>query len=575
MRLSHLFFTTLRDDPSEAEMPSHRLLLRAGYVRQLGAGIYSLLPLGFRVNKRVEQVIREEMNAIGGQEMEMPVVHPADLWRETGRYDAIGPEMARFKDRADRDMVLAMTHEEVVADLLRDIVRSYRQLPFIVYHFQTKFRDEPRSRGGLIRVREFVMKDSYTCDRDEAGLDVAYWAHHRAYTRIFERLGLDTVAVSSDVGMMGGSLAHEFMFLNPAGEDVLVLCESCGYAANRQVAPTTAPEPAAEDLLPVEEVATPDTTTIDSLAAFLGVPASRTAKATFFVTGDGRFVVAIVRGDHDVNETKLVNAIQATGGMRPAQVEEIRERGMEPGYGSPIGARDAVVVVDALAARSPNLVAGANRPGFHLRNVNVPRDFTPDVIADLASVRDGDACPDCGSTVILRNGIEVGNIFKLGTKYTKALGAEYLGEDGERHPIVMGSYGIGLGRNVACIVEAHHDEKGIAWPAEVAPYRAHLVAIGGNKDPRVLETAGRLHDLAAAAGPDHEILYDDRDESPGVKFTDAELLGMPWIITVSPRSLAAGGAEVTFRATGERSVSPLEDVEAFLAGRSASPVAPA
>jgi len=566
-----LFFATLRDDPADAEMPSHRLLLRAGYVRQLGAGIYSLLPLGFRVSKRVEQVIREELNAIGGQEMEMPVVHPADLWRESGRYDAIGPEMARFKDRADRDMVLAMTHEEVVADLLRDIVRSYRQLPFIVYHFQTKWRDEPRSRGGLIRVREFVMKDSYSCDRDDAGLDTAYWAHHRAYTRIFERLGLDTVAVSSDVGMMGGSLAHEFMFLNPAGEDVLVLCESCGYAANRQVAPTIAPEPAAEELLLVEEVETPGATTIDSLAAFLGVPASRTAKAAFFVTGDGRFVAAIVRGDHDVNETKLVNAIKATGGLRPAQVDEIKARGMEAGYGSPIGARDTVVVVDTLAAASPNLVAGANRPGFHLRNVNVPRDYTPDVIGDLASVREGDSCPDCGKPVILRNGIEVGNIFKLGTKYTKALGAEYLGEDGERHPIVMGSYGIGLGRNVACIVEAHHDEKGIAWPAEVAPYRAHLVAIGGNKDPRVVETAERLHEIAAAAGPDHEILYDDRDESPGVKFTDAELLGMPWIITVSPRSLAAGGAEVTFRATGERSVRSFEDVEAFLAGRSASP----
>ncbi len=571
MRLSHLFFTTLRDDPSEAEMPSHRLLLRAGYVRQLGAGIYSLLPLGFRVNKRVEQVIREELNAIGGQEMEMPVVHPADLWRETGRYDVIGPEMARFKDRADRDMVLAMTHEEVVADLLRDIVKSYRQLPFIVYHFQTKFRDEPRSRGGLIRVREFVMKDSYTCDRDEAGLDTAYWAHHRAYTRIFERLGLDTVAVSSDVGMMGGSLAHEFMFLNPAGEDVLVLCESCGYAANRQVAPTTAAEPAAEDLLPVEDVATPDATTIDGLAAFLDIPTSRTAKATFFVAGDGRFVVAIVRGDHDVNETKLVNAIKATGGLRPAQIEEIKARGMEPGYGSPIGATDAVVVVDALAARSPNLVAGANRPGYHLRNVNVPRDYTPDVIADLASVRDGDACPECGGPVILRNGIEVGNIFKLGTKYTKALGAEYLGEDGERHPIVMGSYGIGLGRNVACIVEAHHDEKGIAWPAEVAPYRAHLVAIGANKDPQVAETAERLHDMATAAGPDHEILYDDREESPGVKFTDAELLGMPWILTVSPRSIAAGGVEVTHRATGERSVRPIAEVEDFLAGRAATP----
>lgn len=571
MRLSNLFFTTLRDDPSDAEMPSHRLLLRAGYVRQLGAGIYSLLPLGFRVSKRVEQVIREELNAIGGQEMEMPVVHPADLWRETGRYDAIGPEMARFKDRADRDMVLAMTHEEVVADLLRDIVKSYRQLPFIVYHFQTKFRDEPRSRGGLIRVREFVMKDSYTCDRDEAGLDTAYWAHHRAYTRIFERLGLKTVAVSSDVGMMGGSLAHEFMFLNPAGEDVLVLCESCDYASNRQVAPATAPQPAAEELLPVEELATPGATTIDSLAAFLGVPSSRTAKAAFFVAGDGRFVAAIVRGDHDVNETKLVNAIKAVGGLRPAQVDEIRSRGMEAGYGSPIGARDALVVVDALAARSPNLVAGANKPGFHLRNVNVPRDYTPDLITDIASVREGDACPDCGKPVILRNGIEVGNIFKLGTKYTKALGAEYLGEDGERHPIVMGSYGIGLGRNVACVVEAHHDEKGIAWPAEVAPYPAHLVAIGGNKAPQVVETAERLYGIAQAAGPEREILFDDRDESPGVKFTDAELLGMPWIITVSPRSLAAGGAEVTNRATGERAVRSLEDVEAFLAGRSASP----
>jgi prolyl-tRNA synthetase len=565
MRLSHLFFTTLRDDPSEAEMPSHRLLLRAGYVRQLGAGIYSLLPLGFRVNQRVEQVIREELNAIGGQEMEMPVVHPADLWRESGRYDDIGPEMARFKDRGDRDMVLAMTHEEVVADLLRDIVRSYRQLPFIVYHFQTKFRDEPRSRGGLIRVREFVMKDSYTCDRDEAGLDIAYWAHHRAYTRIFERLGLKAIPVSSDVGMMGGSLAHEFMVLNPAGEDVLIICEACGYASNRQIAPTVAPEPAAEEQLPVEEIETPDTTTIDALATLLDVPTSRTAKAAFFVTGDGRFVVAIVRGDYDVNETKLVNAIKAVGGLRPAQVEEIRARGMEPGYGSPIGATDSVVVVDALAASSPNLVAGANRPGWHLRNVNVPRDYTPDVIIDIANVREGDACPDCGGLVILRNGIEVGNIFKLGTKYTKALGAEYLGEDGERHPIVMGSYGIGLGRNVACIVEAHHDEKGIAWPEEVAPYAAHLVAIGANKDPQVLETAERLHDLAAAAG--REILFDDRDESPGVKFTDAELLGMPWIITVSPRSLAAGGAEVTNRATGERVVRSLDDVTAFLEGR--------
>jgi len=564
MRLSKLFFTTLRDDPAEAEMQSHRLLLRAGYVRQLGSGIYSLLPLGKRVNDRVEQIIREEQNAIGGQEMEMPVVHPADVWRASGRYQAIGPELGRFKDRNGRDMVLAMTHEEVVAMLLADVVRSWRQLPMMVYHFQTKWRDEPRARGGLIRVREFVMKDAYSCDRDEAGLDASYWAQHGAYVRIFERLGLDTIAVSSDVGMMGGSLAHEFMVLNPAGEDVLVLCESCGYAANRQVAVIRHLPAAPEEALALEEIATPGTTTIATLAAFLGVDATRTAKAAFFMAGDGRLITAIVRGDHEVNETKLLNAVQATGGFRPATVEEIKAAGMEPGYGSPIGAHDTVVAVDELVAQSANLVAGANREGFHLRNVNVGRDFTPDIIADLTNAQEGDPCPTCGEPVILRNGIEVGNIFKLGTTYTDAFGATYLGEDGVAHPIVMGSYGIGVGRNVACIVEAHHDEKGIIWPAEVAPYAAHLVSIGAAKEPRVAEVAERLHALAAEAG--REILWDDRDESPGVKFTDAELLGMPWILTVSPRSLAAGGVEVTERATGERATRTLEETGALLRG---------
>ena len=564
MRLSQLFFTSLRDDPAEAEMPSHRLLVRAGYVRQLGAGIYSLLPLGFRVTKRVEQVIREEIDRIGGQEMEMPVVHPADVWKQSGRYFKIGPELVRFKDRTEREMVLAMTHEEVVATLLRDIVRSYRQLPIIVYHFQTKFRDEPRSRGGLIRVREFVMKDSYSCDRDWEGLDRAYRLHYEAYERIFARLGLETVAVGADVGIMGGTKAHEFMVLNEFGEDTLVLCDACGYAENRQIATVGKPEPPAEEALPAEDVETPDATTIAALARFLGVPESRTAKAAFFVAGDGRFVVAIVRGDYDVEETKLANAVKAVGGLRPAQVDEIKARGMEAGYGSPIGARDAVVVVDDLVLRSPNLVAGANRVGWHVRNVNVPRDFTPDVVADIASAREGDPCPNCGSPVRLRNGIEVGNIFKLGTDFAESIGAHYLGEDGKEHPVVMGSYGIGLGRNVACIVEAHHDEKGIVWPAEVAPYPAHLVSIGGAKEPRVDAVAQGLHDAAAGAG--RELLWDDRDESPGVKFTDAELLGMPWIVTISPRSLAAGGAEVTERATGERTIRPLADVEAWLTG---------
>jgi prolyl-tRNA synthetase len=564
MRLSHLFFTTLRDDPSDAEMDSHRLLLRAGYVRQLGSGIYSLLPLGKRVNDRVEQVIREEQDRIDGQEMEMPVVHPADIWKASGRYGAIGPELGRFKDRNGREMVLAMTHEEVVGTLLADIVKSWRQLPMMLYHFQTKWRDEPRARGGLIRVREFVMKDAYSCDRDEAGLDASYWAQHEAYTRTFERLGLETIAVSSDVGMMGGSQAHEFMVLNPAGEDVLVLCEQCDYAANRQVAIIPHASPAAEEPAPLEEVATPGTTTIATLAAFLGIGPERTAKAAFFMTGDGRLVTAIVRGDHDVNETKLVNAVAATGGIRPATVDEIKAAGMEPGYGSPIGARDTVVVVDDLVSRSPNLVAGANREGFHYRNVNVGRDFQADIVAELTNVQEGDPCPNCGSPVILRNGIEVGNIFKLGTKYTDAFGATYLGEDGVAHPIVMGSYGIGVGRSTACIVEAHHDEKGIVWPAEVAPYAAHLVSIGAAKEPRVSEIAEGLHRLALEA--DREILWDDRDESPGVKFTDAELLGMPWILTVSPRSLAAGGVEVTERATGERSTRPIDEVEALLRG---------
>ena len=449
MRLSHLFFTTLRDDPADAEMPSHRLLVRAGYVRQLGSGIYSLLPLGWRVASRIEAIIREEMDAIGCQELLMPVVQPADLWRESGRYDAVGPELARFKDRAGRDMVLAMTHEEVITDLLRNIIRSYRQLPVQLYHFQTKFRDEPRSRGGLVRVREFTMKDAYSCDLDEAGLDVSYKAQYGAYERIFRRLGLDAIVVGADVGMMGGSLAHEFMVLNPAGEDVLVICDACGYSANRQIATVVKPEPPKAAPLPTEEVATPGTASIADLAAFLGIEPAQTAKAIFFVARDGRLITAIVRGDYEVNETKLLNAVKA-GDLRPAREEEIRAAGMEPGYASPIGAHDTLVVVDDLAARSPNLVAGANKAGYHLRNVNVGRDFKPDVVAEITSAREGDACPTCGQPVTLRNGIEVGNIFKLGTRYTEALGATYLGEDGQAHPIVMGSYGIGVGR---------------AWPA--------------------------------------------------------------------------------------------------------------
>ena len=557
MRIGNLFFSTLREDPADAEMPSHRLLLRAGYIRPLGAGIYSLLPLGMRVNMKVTQLIREEMNAIGAQEMLMPVVHPADLWRETGRYDQIGPEMGRFKDRGGRDMVLAMTHEEVVADLLRKLVSSWRQLPQQLYHFQTKWRDEPRSRGGLIRVREFTMKDAYSADRDEAGLDHSYALYYHAYTRIFARLGLKTMAVASDVGMMGGTQAHEFMAPSEFGEDTLVICDSCASASNRQVARVRRAVPAAAAPLEREEVKTPSASTIEALAAQLGVPQAQTAKAVFFADREDRLIVAIVRGDDDVEETKLTNAIGARD-LRPAREEEITAAKMVPGYASPIGATGALVVVDELVAATPNLVAGANKEGYHYKNVNIPRDFTPDHVVDLASAKTGDGCLACGSPLRLEKGIEVGNIFKLGTRYTAALGAEYLDEAGVKRPIIMGSYGIGVGRAAACVAEAYHDEKGLAWPTAVSPFDAQVALLGANKDPRVESSAASLEAAATSAGL--ELLVDDREESPGVKFADAELLGSPWTVTISPRSLDAGGAEMTRRSTGERSVVPLDEV---------------
>jgi len=523
MRMSELFFTTLREDPADAEMPSHRLLLRAGYIRPLGAGIYSLLPLGMRVNMRVTQVIREEMNAIGAQEMLMPVVHPADLWRETGRYDQIGPEMGRFNDRGGRDMVLAMTHEEVVTDLLRKLINSWRQLPQQMYHFQTKWRDEPRARGGLIRVREFTMKDAYSADRDEAGLDRSYKLYYHAYTRIFARLGLEAIAVASDVGMMGGSLAHEFMAFSKFGEDSLVLCDGCGAAANRQVAAVKREIPASAPQEPLKEIATPGASTIDELAAQLKVPASTCAKAVFFADRDGRLIVAIVRGDDEVEETKLTNAIGARD-LRPAREEEIRAAGMEPGYASPVGIKGATVVVDELVASTANMVAGANKAGYHLTGVNVGRDYTPTAVADIASAKVGDACLACGGQLRIENGIEVGNIFKLGTRYTGALGATYADE-------------------------------GLSWPISISPFDAQIAIVGANKDPKVTEIALALEAEAEAAGI--ELLVDDRAETPGVKFADAELIGAPWMITISPRSLEAGGAEVTRRSTGERNVLPI------------------
>src|SRR4051794_31549867 len=448
MRMSHLFGRTLREAPGDVELPSHRLMLRAALMRPLGAGIYSLLPLGWRVVRKVEQIIREEMNAIGGQKMLMAGVHPADIWRQSGRYDVVGPELTRFKDRGDRDMVLAMTHEESVTDLARQEISSYRQLPIVVYHIQTKWRDEPRSRGGLIRVREFTMKDSYTLDLDEAGLDEQYKNRWRAYERIFRRVGLDFVVVGADTGMMGGSASHEFMALSPYGEDVVLICPQCDYADNREVATFVRDAPSTEPMLDMLEVETPNVTTIQALADFLNIPLANTAKAVFFRGDSGRMVFAVIRGDLDVNETKLRKAAGELG-LVPATVEEIRSIGAEPGYGSPVGVHDVLVVIDESVRDTPNLVAGANRIGWHLLNTNPMRDYQPDVIADIASAEAGFGCPRCGAPLTAERAIEVGNIFKLGTRYSKKLGAEYLDEEGKSYPIVMGSYGIGSGRVAA------------------------------------------------------------------------------------------------------------------------------
>ncbi len=564
MKLSHLFGETLREAPADAEFTSHQLLVRAGYIRQLGAGIFSYLPLARRVMDKIENIMREEMNAIGGQEMTMPVVHPAEIWQETGRWYQIGSEMGRMKDSTGRDMVLAMTHEEVVTSLVRDIIHSYRQLPALIYHIQTKWRDEPRSRGGLIRVREFTMKDSYSLDTDWEGLDKQYWAHYHAYFNIFNRCGLPTIAVESDVGMMGGKQAHEFMYLTPIGEDTLVLCDACGYTSNRQVATFQKPEPDPEEPKPLEKVATPGTKTIEDLANFLNIPQSKTAKAVFMVATitEGqedveKFVFAVVRGDMELNETKLTNAIKAKE-LRPAHEEEIKAIGAEAGYGSPIGIHreDVILVVDDLAAKSSNLVAGANEEGYHFLNVNYGRDYEADIVADIVAAADGYACPKCGAPLRTVRGVEVGNIFKLGTRYSAAMGALFQDKDGTRKPVIMGSYGIGVGRLMASVVEEHNDKYGIIWPISIAPYQVHMVALRGG-----FEAAEQLYQELLDAGV--EVLYDDRTgPSPGEKFNDADLIGVPLRLTVGGRSLKKGGAELKRRDAKNIALVPLDEAVA-------------
>lgn len=580
MRVSKLFFQTLREVPADADIVSHQLLLRAGMIHQIAAGIFDYLPLALRVKTKIENIFRDEMDAIGGQEVTLPVVHPAELWQKSGRWQAIGSDMARLKDRAGRDMCLGMTHEEIMADLAQRFISSYRQLPTMLYQIQTKFRDEPRPRAGIIRVREFTMKDAYTFDRDQAGLDAYYPHFYQAYYNIFHRCDLDVVAVASDTGMMGGSQAHEFMAITPIGEDTLVICDDCGYSANRQVATFRKPQPPAAAPLPLEEVATPDAETIAELAAFLNIPESETAKAIFLIAdieqpGGGvkeQFVFCVVRGDMELNETKLTNKIKARR-LRPAVTEEILATGAQPGYGSPLGIRrDAVLlVVDDLVAASPNLVAGANKPGYHVRNTNFGRDYTADIVADIVAASDGYACPTCGSPLKTVRGVEVGNIFKLGTKYSIAMGATYLDENGESKPIVMGSYGIGSDRLMAVVIELHNDGNGIQWPITIAPYQVMLVSLATEKSPEIAAAAEQIYADLRAAGV--EVLYDDRDERAGVKFNDADLLGIPIRLTVGGKGLKNGIVEMKLRRSGEGGEIKLgtlvADVQALIAAETA------
>ncbi len=559
MRMSKLFSQTLRDRPSEAEIPSHEWLLRAGFIRQLAAGIFSYLPLAKRSLTKIENIMREELNAIGGQEITMPVVHPADIWKETKRWYQVGSEMGRFKDKAGRDMVLAMTHEEVVADIIRKEIHSYKQLPQLIYHIQTKWRDDPRPRAGLIRVREFTMKDSYSLDADWEGLDKQYQAHYQAYFNIFHRCGLPVIAVKSDVGMMGGSMAHEFMYLTPVGEDTLLLCDECSYSANRQIALFKKAIPEKEELLEIEKVATPDTKTIEELARLLDIPESRTAKAVFLIAtfSEGteeneKFVFAIVRGDMDLNETKLLNALKAKD-LRSATEEEIIAVGAVPGYASPVDIEDALVVVDDLIPDSPNLVAGANEDGYHLRNVNSGRDYEADIIADIVLAEEGYPCPTCGNLMRASRGVEVGNIFKLGTRYSEDMEASFLDKDGKKQYVIMGSYGIGSGRLLASVAEEYHDDDGLILPISIAPYAVHLIALKGAESQ-----GGYIYEELQGAGI--EVLFDDRKESPGVKFADADIIGIPIRLTVSSRTIKEKGVELKHRDQTESRIVPDSDL---------------
>jgi prolyl-tRNA synthetase len=549
-RASQLFFPTLREDPGDAEAVSHKLLVRGSFIRQVSAGVWTFMPLGWRVHEKIVQIIREEMDAIGSQEMLMPVLTPAELWQATGRY-AI-PEVFKLRDRNDREFVLPMTHEETVAFHAREI-QSYRDLPQMLYHFQTKERDEPRPRAGLLRVREFIMKDSYSFDRDEEGLDKSFQLHAGAYDRIFERCGLEVHAVQAESGMMGGSESRDYLAPAATGENTLVTCERGDYAADLEIATGVPRAPDfPEPLGAPEEIETPEIGTIEDVARFLGIDEAATAKAMPVVrgtTGTGELVLALVRGDDRVEFPKLAAALGSD--FQPAPEHEIKA-GFDAHGGSlgPVGFQGEIIADEAL--REGQFVAGANRTGWHFRGVQAGRDYQAR-FADIRETREGDACPKCGGTLRFQTAIEVGHIFKLGTFYSEPLGATFLDEDGKEKPLIMGSYGIGPARTMAAVVEQHHDEQGIVWPRSVAPYDVHVIVL-----PELEERAREVAEKLDAAGD--EVLLDDREQRAGEKFADADLIGIPVRVTVGKKTLEDGAVDVRSRETGEESRVAIDEL---------------
>ncbi|MFR4405656.1 MAG: proline--tRNA ligase [Anaerovoracaceae bacterium] len=563
MKLSKMHLKTLREVPNEAEIPSHILLLRAGMIRKLVSGVYGFMPLGWRSVRKIEDIVRSEMDAAGGQEIHMSAVQPAELWKESGRWYAYGPELWRLKDRNDRDFCLGPTHEEIFTDIVRNDISSYRQLPVNLYQIQTKYRDEARPRFGLMRSREFIMKDAYSFDRDFEGLDKSYQDMYEAYEKIFTRCGLTFRPVEADTGAIGGSNSHEFTALSEVGESEVAYCEKCDMAATVERAECVDDKPDSDvQELPMEEVNTPGTKTIEEVAAYLGLDKKQTIKALLFVKYDNEgnedgYVAAFVRGDRELNMTKLVNALDIPEHAIEFADEEKMSAvtGCVGGFTGPVGLHDCTVVVDSELTGFKNMCAGACREDYHLINVNYGRDYTGDIVTDIKVLAEGDACPVCGAPVKHARGIEVGQVFKLGTKYSEAMGAVYKDENMHDHPIVMGCYGIGVTRTLAAVVEQHHDENGIIWPMSVAPYHV-IITVMKPDDAVQAETADKIYEALLDSGA--EVLMDDRKERPGVKFKDADLLGIPIRITVG-RGAAEGKVEYKLRREADKTEMTVEE----------------